>query len=165
MPIEVLNNLGVLHFEREEFEVCMVWCWVYNWLHWKSFNVKLWSASSSIYFFTSYSCQLAERIFKEALGDGIWLDFIDGKVRCPAIEASASVLQYKDVELFYQLEREGRAIVLPWKKVTSLFNLARLLEQLHRIEVSSVLYRLILFKVCASAILLGLWWFSIALHF
>ncbi|XP_022966619.1 protein CTR9 homolog isoform X1 [Cucurbita maxima] len=107
--IEVLNNLGVLHFEREEFE-------------------------------------LAQRIFKEALGDGIWLDFIDGKERCPAIDASASVLQYKDMELFYRLEREGRSIVLPWKKVTTLFNLARLLEQLHNIEVASVLYRLILFK-------------------
>lgn len=22
VPIEVLNNIGVLHFEREEFEVC-----------------------------------------------------------------------------------------------------------------------------------------------
>lgn len=98
-------------------------------------------------FVTSYFCQLAERIFREALGDGIWLDFIDGKERCPAIEASASVLQYKDMELFYRLEREGRSIVLPWKKVTSLFNLARLLEQQHNIEVANVLYRLILFKV------------------
>lgn len=78
-------------------------------------------------------------------------------MRCPAIEASASVLQYKDVELFYQLEREGRSIVLPWKKVTSLFNLARLLEQLHKIEVASVLYRLILFKVCVRTISVALW--------
>lgn len=112
---------------------------------------------------TSYFCQLAERIFKEALGDGIWLDFIDGKERCPAIEASASVLQYKDMELFYRLEREGRSIVLPWKKVTTLFNLARLLEQLHNIEVASVLYRLILFKVCVSTLLIALW--GSLLHF
>lgn len=24
MPIELLNNIGVLHFERGEFEVCLV---------------------------------------------------------------------------------------------------------------------------------------------
>ncbi|XP_024017185.1 protein CTR9 homolog [Morus notabilis] len=108
-PIEVLNNLGVLHFERGEFE-------------------------------------LAQQTFREALGDGIWLAFIDGKENPPPVDASASNLQYKDLHLFQHLEKEGRVVDLPWNKVTTLFNMARLLEQLHNTETASILYRLILFK-------------------
>ncbi|KAH0970786.1 hypothetical protein GBA52_022942 [Prunus armeniaca] len=109
VPIEVLNNLGVLHFERGEFE-------------------------------------FAQQTFREALGDGIWLAFIDGKEKPPSIDANASISQYKDVHIFHQLEKEGHLVELPWNKVTTLFNLARLLEQLHNIETASILYRLILFK-------------------
>ncbi|KAK9275357.1 hypothetical protein L1049_022621 [Liquidambar formosana] len=109
VPVELLNDIGVLYFEREEFE-------------------------------------LAEQTFKEALGDGIWLDFIDGRAKSYAIDASASTHQYKDMQLFHQLEEDGASVELPWNKVTALFNLARLLEQLHNTNTASILYRLILFK-------------------
>ncbi|XP_015889352.2 protein CTR9 homolog [Ziziphus jujuba] len=109
VPIDVLNNLGVLHFERGEFE-------------------------------------LAQKTFREALGDGIWLTFIDGKENYSPVEASSSILQNKEIHLFQQLEKEGHLIELPWTKVTTLFNMARLLEQLHNNETANLLYRLILFK-------------------
>ncbi|KAH7572071.1 hypothetical protein ACOSP7_015084 [Xanthoceras sorbifolium] len=109
VPIEVLNNIGVLHFEKEEFE------W-------------------------------AQQVFMEALGDGIWLTLLDNKVNIYAIDASASILQYKDMQLFRRLEEDGHSVELPWNKVTVLFNLARLLEQLNNTEAASILYRLILFK-------------------
>ncbi|GMY36535.1 protein CTR9 homolog [Fagus crenata] len=109
VPIELLNNIGVLHFERGEFE-------------------------------------LAEQSFKEALGDGIWLAFLEGREKSQEIDASASILQYKDMQLFHRLEDGGRHVELPWNKVTPLFNLARLQEQLNNAEIASILYRLILFK-------------------
>lgn len=109
VPIEVLNNLGVLHFERGEFE-------------------------------------LAQQTFREALGDGIWVAFIDGKEKVPSVDADASIFQYKDTHIFHQLEKDGHLVELPWNKVTTLFNLARLLEQLHNTETASIFYRLILFK-------------------
>ena len=100
-----------------------------------------------IFFLFRFNCQLAQQTFREALGDGIWLSFIDGKENSPPVNASASILQYKDMHLFQQLEKEGHAVDLPWNKVTPLFNMARLLEQLHNNETASILYRLILFKV------------------
>lgn len=103
--------------------------------------VKLVLISFSLY------CQLAQQTFREALGDGIWLAFIDGKENSPPVDASASVLRYKDMHLFQHLEKEGRVVDLPWSKVTALFNMARLLEQLHNTETASTLYCLILFKV------------------
>ncbi|KAL3332402.1 hypothetical protein AABB24_032798 [Solanum stoloniferum] len=133
VPIELLNNIGVLHFEREEFE-------------------------------------LATQSFKEALGDGIWIRFLDAKARSDdptsggllypngeaqsdllksaqyPIDASASVRQYKDLQLFHRLEEQGSTMELPWNKVSTLFNMARLLEQLHDTETASIFYRLILFK-------------------
>lgn len=133
VPIELLNNIGVLHFEREEFE-------------------------------------LATQSFKEALGDGIWMRFLDAKARSDdptsggllypngeaqsdllksaqyPIDASASVRQYKDLQLFHRLEEQGSTVELPWNKVSTLFNMARLLEQLHDTETASIFYRLILFK-------------------
>ncbi|PRQ46953.1 putative 43kDa postsynaptic protein [Rosa chinensis] len=109
VPIDVLNNLGVLHFERGEFE-------------------------------------LAQQTFREALGDGIWVAFIDGKEKAPSVDDDASIFQYKDMQIFHQLEKEGHLVELPWNKVTTLFNLARLLEQLHNTETASIFYRLILFK-------------------
>lgn len=98
-------------------------------------------------------CQLAEKTFREALGDGIWLTFIDGKEKSSPVDASAASLQNKDVHLFQQLEKEGHLIELPWTKVTTLFNMARLLEQLHNNETANMLYRLILFKVDLVAFL------------
>ncbi|KAK4368595.1 hypothetical protein RND71_012387 [Anisodus tanguticus] len=133
VQIELLNNIGVLHFERGEFE-------------------------------------LATQSFKEALGDGIWIRFLDAKARSDdptserllypngeaqsdlfkssqyPIDASASVRQYKDFQLFNRLEEQGTTVELPWNKVSTLFNMARLLEQLHDTETASIFYRLILFK-------------------
>ncbi|KAK9131368.1 hypothetical protein Sjap_011855 [Stephania japonica] len=109
VPIELLNNIGVIHFERGEFE-------------------------------------LAEQTFREALGDGVWLSFLDGKVHSPPVDSDASSRQYNDLQFFRRLEEEGIAVDLPWDKVTTLFNHARLLEQLHDTEKASILYKLILFK-------------------
>ncbi|KAB5552524.1 hypothetical protein DKX38_009835 [Salix brachista] len=109
VPIEVVNNIAVIHFEREELE-------------------------------------LALQNFKEALGDGIWLTFLEGKANTYEVDATSSLLQYKDMQIFHRLEEEGLSVELSRNKVTTLFNLARLLEQLHNTETASTLYRLILFK-------------------
>ncbi|GJU81119.1 protein CTR9 [Tanacetum coccineum] len=95
VSVELLNNIGVLHFEKGEFE-------------------------------------LAEQTFKEALGDGIWVN--------------VAARMYKDMQLFQDIEKAGVAVELPWDKITTLSNLARLFEQLHKTETASLLYRLILFK-------------------
>lgn len=89
--------------------------------------------------------QLAEQTFKEALGDGIWISFLTGSIDRSAYYS----FQYKDFSLFHQLEEDGSCIELPWNKVTTLFNYARLLEQVNDTEKASNMYRLILFKVCA----------------
>ncbi|XP_050216699.1 protein CTR9 homolog [Mercurialis annua] len=109
VPVELLNNIGVIYFEKEELE-------------------------------------LALETFKEAAGDGIWLAFLDGKAKTYTIDAAVSIQQFKDMQSFHRIEQDGHCIELPWNKVTALFNLARLLEQMHKTETASVLYRLILFK-------------------
>ncbi|GLT74284.1 hypothetical protein SLA2020_460900 [Shorea laevis] len=110
VPVEVLNNIGVLHFEREEFE-------------------------------------LALQSFKKAVGDGIWLTFLgDDKLNPYVIGVGASILDYKDMQLFHRLEEEDHSVELPWSKVTALFNLARLQEQLQNTDAACLFYRLILFK-------------------
>ncbi|KAA8523306.1 hypothetical protein F0562_009729 [Nyssa sinensis] len=107
VPIELLNNIGVLQFEKGEFE-------------------------------------LAEQTFKEGLGDGMWHNFLKGQVQSCDIDAA---YQYNHMQLFYPLEEAGKIVELPWNKISTLFNLARLLEQLHNTETASILYRLILFKL------------------
>ncbi|XP_030448357.1 protein CTR9 homolog isoform X1 [Syzygium oleosum] len=109
VPVELLNNIGVIYFERGELE-------------------------------------LAEQSLKEAVGDGIWRSFIEGKVNVGAADATACTHLYKDMQIFAQLEADNVNLELPWNKVTALFNLARLLEQLHRMEIASILYRLIIYK-------------------
>ncbi|KAL6585721.1 Protein CTR9 [Orobanche minor] len=117
VPLELLNNIGALHYERGEFE-------------------------------------LAGEAFKEALGEGIWCHFSDAdgdranlidSSRYP-VDASLSIRQYKDYQVFNRLEEQSLSLELPWIKVTSLFNLARVLEQLHNTEAASILYCFILFK-------------------
>ncbi|CAL9062608.1 unnamed protein product [Musa banksii] len=105
VPIELMNNIGVLYFEKGEFE-------------------------------------LAEQTFKEALSDAIWLSFLTRSIDRSAYYS----FQYKDFSLFHQLEEDGSCIELPWNKVTTLFNYARLLEQVNDTEKASNMYRLILFK-------------------
>ncbi|XP_058206542.1 protein CTR9 homolog isoform X1 [Rhododendron vialii] len=109
VPVELLNNIGVLQFERGDFE-------------------------------------LAEQTYREALGDGIWCTIIKDKSPPYPIDASASIYQYKDTQIFHRLEEDGFTMEVPWNKISVLFNLARLFEQLNKAESASILYRLILFK-------------------
>ncbi|KAL2945136.1 Protein CTR9-like protein [Bienertia sinuspersici] len=109
VPIELLNNIGVLHLERGEFE-------------------------------------LAEQTFKDALGSGAWLLLINGKENNYAADAVTALLQCKDVQIFRHLEEEGNSVELPWNKVSAVFNLARLHEELHKTLSAILLYRLILYK-------------------
>lgn len=114
--------------------------------------------------------QLAQQTFRDALGDGIWLKFLHAKAHVGSsdsevlnrdhqvhsdlyrsaqypIDSSATVRIYKDFKLFHRLEEKDITVELPYNKVSTLFNLARLLEQLHDIETASAVYRLILYKV------------------
>lgn len=100
----------------------------------------------------SFFFQLAELTFKEALGDGIWLDIMDGKIPIADMDSAACAVKYKDIKLFQLLEADGYSLELPWYKVSALFNFARLLEQLHNTEKASILYRLIIFKVFTLAL-------------
>ncbi|KAE9464566.1 hypothetical protein C3L33_03526, partial [Rhododendron williamsianum] len=109
VPVELLNNIGVLQFERGDFE-------------------------------------LAEQTYREALGDGIWCTLIGDKSPPYPIDASASIYQYKDTQIFQRLEEDGFTMEVPWNKISVLFNLARVFEQLNKAESASILYRLILFK-------------------
>lgn len=108
VPIDLLNNIGVLHFERGEFE-------------------------------------LAEQTFKDALGNGVWHSLINGKENTYAVDAVTALLQYKDVNIFFRLE-EVSSVELPWNKVSTIFNLARLFEESHKTLSAILLYRLILYK-------------------
>lgn len=63
------------------------------------------------------------------------------------VDASSSIRQYKDLQLFHRLEEQGQSVELPWSKVSTIFNLARVFEQMHNNESASMLYRLILYKV------------------
>jgi RNA polymerase-associated protein CTR9 len=85
--------------------------------------------------------QLARQAYKEALGKGIWLDFSEGT------RSAVSGVPNEENQLFSSLEEEGILIEVPAEKVTLLFNLARLHEQLHETGKATVLYQLILFKV------------------
>lgn len=69
------------------------------------------------------------------------------KVLHQPMDASLAARIYKDMQLFHNLEKNGITVELPWDKITTLSNLARLFEQLHKTETASILYRLILFKV------------------
>ncbi|URE20729.1 RNA polymerase-associated protein CTR9 [Musa troglodytarum] len=51
------------------------------------------------------------------------------------------------LDVFKTLEEDGSCIELPWNKVTTLFNYARLLEQVNDTGKASNMYRLILFKI------------------
>lgn len=103
-------------------------------------------------------------MFMEALGDGMWSNFVDVKTQSSfKIEVqsnlfnraqyptgvSSSLRQHMELRLFHRLEEQGTSVELPWDKVSSLFNLARVLEKMHDSEAASILYHLILFKVCA----------------
>jgi RNA polymerase-associated protein CTR9 len=92
---------------------------------------------------------MAEKSFKEALGNGLWVSVMDGKISGSMINWS---VQYKDQSFFHQLE-EGVPLELHSNKVTPLFNYARLLEELHDTVRASLFYRFIIFKVFPSPLL------------
>jgi hypothetical protein len=94
--------------------------------------------------------QMAEQSFKEALGDGLWVSIMDGKVGSSMINWS---VQNKDQSFFHQLE--GVPLELHSNKVTTLFNYARLLEELHDSVRASIFYRFIIFKVLLLLFLLA----------
>lgn len=94
----------------------------------------------------SFLNQLAEQSLTEAVGEGVWVSLIEGKVKFNAADAAESVRLYKDMKIFTELEYDV-VLELPWNKVTALFNLARLLELVHKTEPASLLYRLIVYKV------------------
>ena len=101
--------------------------------------------------------QMAEQSFKEALGDGLWVSIMDGKAGSSMVHWS---VQNKDQSFFHQLE-EGVPLELHSNKVTTLFNYARLLEELHDSVRASLFYRFIIFKVLLLFVLTSL---SILLH-
>lgn len=179
VPLELLNNIGLLHFEKGEFEVRTHSCILLQ-----IDTLWQWLAQVSCFWWAAMSCvfQLAGEAFREALGEGIWCNFFyaegesvsnmaqtDAYGEAPSheeqlspsrrvrdnlinstrypVDASSIILQYKDLQLFHRLEEQGLSVELPWNKVSILFNLARVLEQLHNTESASILYRLIIFKV------------------
>lgn len=103
IPLALLNNIGVLHFEKGELEA-------------------------------------ARKAYKQALGEGIWTEYSEGHRSVDVVSP------IEDNELFRKLEAEGVSLDVPAEKVTVLFNLARLHEQLHETGKASVLFRLILYK-------------------
>ena len=90
---------------------------------------------------------LAQKNFTDALGDGVWVDFINGRIHCSNVDSTAFLTQFKDTDFFHQQEEDVISLELPWEKVITLFNHARLFEELHDTEKASISYRLILFKV------------------
>ncbi|KAK1365184.1 TPR-containing nuclear phosphoprotein that regulates K(+) uptake [Heracleum sosnowskyi] len=120
IPIDLLNNIGVLHFEREEYELAE-----------EAFKEALGDGVWRMLIDTDKNGQQSDPI-NEAL--------------YKPLDASASVEKYRDTQLFNQLEEAGISVELPWIKISTLFNLGLLLEHLHKTESASILYRLILFK-------------------
>ena len=51
------------------------------------------------------------------------------------------------MRIFHRLEEGGNSVELPWKKVTTVFNLARSLEESRKTLSAILLYLLMLFKV------------------
>lgn len=90
---------------------------------------------------------MAEQTFKEALGDGIWVSFLDEKSDHSKVNINGNALNLRELGLFHQLEEDGEPLDLPWDKVTTLFNYGRLLEQRHDTGMASIFYRFIIFKV------------------
>jgi RNA polymerase-associated protein CTR9 len=75
------------------------------------------------------------------------MSFLDEKLENSNVNINGNALNLRDLGLFHQLEEDGEPLDLPWDKVTTLFNYARLLEQRHDTNKASILYRFIIFKV------------------
>lgn len=75
------------------------------------------------------------------------MSFLDEKLENSKVNINGNALNLRDLGLFHQLEEDGESLDLPWDKVTTLFNYARLLEQRHDSSKAIILYRFIIFKV------------------
>ncbi|KAL0426803.1 UNVERIFIED_CONTAM: protein CTR9 [Sesamum latifolium] len=142
VPLDLLNNIGALHFERGEFELAGemfkealgegIWC-------------NLFGAEEESILHMSQTNAEGEAPDHEARQSQNRRVNLINSAQYP-VDASASIHQYKDLQLFHRLEEQGLLVELPWNKVSTLFNLARVLEQMHQTESACILYRLILFK-------------------
>ncbi|KAL2624333.1 hypothetical protein R1flu_008578 [Riccia fluitans] len=109
VPFGLLNNIGVLHFERNELEAAL-------------------------------------QAYREALGEGIWVEFSEGRSLSLCREGALPISITADKPQFEQLEEEGLSLEVPGEKVTVLFNLARLYEQQYETQKAIILYQLIVYK-------------------
>ncbi|KAI3447198.1 hypothetical protein Pfo_003863 [Paulownia fortunei] len=144
VPLELLNNIGALHFERGEFELAGeafkealgegIWC---NFFDAEGESITNMAQTDAYGEAPSHEKQLSpsRRVRANLINSAGY-----------PVDASSSIRQYKDLQLFHRLEEQGLSVELSWNKVSTLFNLARVLEQMHNTESASILYRLILFK-------------------
>ncbi|KAL0337224.1 UNVERIFIED_CONTAM: protein CTR9 [Sesamum calycinum] len=142
VPLDLLNNIGALHFERGEFELAGemfkealgegIWCNLFG------------AEEESILHMPQTNAEGGASGHEARQSQNRRVNLINS-TQYP-VDASSSIHQYKDVQLFHRLEEQGLSVELPWNKVSTLFNLARVLEQMHQTESASILYRLILFK-------------------
>ncbi|KAK4432827.1 protein CTR9 [Sesamum alatum] len=144
VPLDLLNNIGALHFERGEFELAGetfkealgegIWC-------------NLFGAEGESFPHmpqTNAEGEAPGHEARESQNRRVQTNLINS-AQYP-VDVNSSIHQYKDLQLFHRLEEQGLSVELPWNKVSTLFNLARVFEQMHQTESASILYRLILFK-------------------
>ncbi|KAL0346750.1 UNVERIFIED_CONTAM: protein CTR9 [Sesamum calycinum] len=140
VPLELLNNIGVLNLEMgnlqlacETFKEALgdgIWCEFFHAARESNMNLAQTDAYGE-----SPNQEEQPNISHTARSN-----LIDEALY--AVDASSTIHQYKD---FQWLEEQGVYVELPWDKVTILFNLARVFEQMHNTESATILYHLILF--------------------
>ncbi|XP_051148255.1 protein CTR9 homolog [Andrographis paniculata] len=144
VPLELLNNIGALHFERGEFELAGeafkealgegIWCDFFYADGGSSSNMAKMGAHGES------SSNLEGRSPEQIARANLIINTLY------PIDSSAAIHQLRDTKLFNRLEEQGLKIEVPWTKVSTLFNMARVLEKIHKSELAGILYRLILFK-------------------
>ncbi|KAI3443570.1 hypothetical protein Pfo_000235 [Paulownia fortunei] len=144
VPSELLNNIGVLHLEMGDFEIAGetfkealgdgIWC-------------DFCDAEGESIFNMEQSDAYGEATNQEEppTPSRIARSNLVNNAQYP-VDASSTIRPYKDLQFFHRLEEQGISVELPWNKVSTLFNLARVLEQMHKTESARILYHLILFK-------------------
>jgi RNA polymerase-associated protein CTR9 len=89
----------------------------------------------------------AMQVYREALGEGIWYEFSEGRIPSTEGDSGLPVDVSDENNKLKELEEDGVPLDVPAEKATLLFNLARLHEQLHETHKATILYQLLLFKV------------------
>ncbi|CAK9141000.1 unnamed protein product [Ilex paraguariensis] len=172
VPIELFNNIGVLHFERGEFQLAeQTFMEALGDGIWVKFigsnappdpNVEAGSNPREETQYNPINKLNLERVIEEGYDTMKEADSDNMKVKSEHVEgaqfnhtgksvfrpiaARLSILKFTHMQVFQQLEENGIAVELPCDKISTLFNLARLLEQSHNTEAACILYQLILFK-------------------